>query len=63
MRAALLTKHKSVAIINNFADPTKTSEELKLSGAINLKIFLETKSSAEDEIKSHNAKNVAIPGK
>lgn len=41
IRAALLTKHKSVALINNFADPMKTCHELELSGAINLKSLVE----------------------
>lgn len=55
IRAALLTKHKSVALVNNFADPEKTTRELELSGAINLKSLLEphrsTKTNQSKETK------------
>lgn len=56
IRAALLTKHKSVALVNNFADPVKTSQELELSGAINLKSLVEQKHPIvpEDELNFTN---------
>lgn len=58
MRAALLTKHKSVALVNNFADPGKTSHELELSGAINLKSLLEQSDLIkEDEMVLRNNRN------
>lgn len=57
MRAALLTKHKSVALVNNFADPSKTSQELELSGAINLKSLVEQKHQVEEEDQMNFTKN------
>lgn len=63
IRAALLTKHKSVAVVNNFADPEKTSQELEVSGAINLKSLLEKNVPVVDEIKTKKAENISIPGK
>lgn len=55
IRVALLTKHKSVALVNNFADPVKTSRELELSGAIDLKSLLERKDQiVEDEMNFTN---------
>lgn len=67
IRAALLTKHKSVALVNNYGDPEKIIQELKLSGAFNLKSLIEQKNLvAVDEmssVKSHNVQAEFIPGK
>lgn len=49
IRAALLTKHKSVALVNNFADPRKTCQEMELSGATNLKSLVEQKGVVEED--------------
>lgn len=58
IRAALLTKHKSVALVNNFADPAKTSQELETSGAINLKsLVVEQKDLDEIEPVKYGTKN------
>lgn len=43
IRAALLTKHKSVALVNNFADPAKICQDLEVSGAFNLRSLFERK--------------------
>ncbi|XP_054744956.1 5-methylcytosine rRNA methyltransferase NSUN4 [Anastrepha obliqua] len=37
IRAALLTEHKYIALINNFGDTDKTSIGMKLDGALNIK--------------------------
>lgn len=39
MRAALLTEHKYVALVNNFAEPEKTREILEQNGAINVRLI------------------------
>lgn len=41
IRAALLTEHKYVALVNNFADTEKTKEALELKGAINIRLIYE----------------------
>lgn len=67
IRAALLTKHKSVALVNNFADPVKTSNELELSGAINLKSLVEQKELVEHKeqvnLTTNRNNDDVIPGK
>ncbi|KAG4067910.1 hypothetical protein HA402_010596 [Bradysia odoriphaga] len=56
IRVALLTKHKSVALVNNFADPTKICRELEVSGAFNLKSLFERK----DPIVSNQMNNTEL---
>ncbi len=58
IRAALLTKNKSVALVNNFADPEETSQELELSGAINLRSLIEQKQTEANEEASTKGHHV-----
>lgn len=41
IRAALLTEHKYVALINNFCDREHTKEQLEQNGAINIRLIYE----------------------
>lgn len=55
IRAALLSKHKSVALVNNFADPRRIGQELEASGALNLKSLLEQKDPVVVTNQTNNA--------
>lgn len=41
IRAALLTEHKYVALVNNFCDRDRTKEQLEQNGALNIRIIYE----------------------
>lgn len=41
IRAALLTEHKYVALVNNFCDSQRTKQQLEENGAINIRIIYE----------------------
>ncbi|XP_014086434.1 5-methylcytosine rRNA methyltransferase NSUN4 isoform X1 [Bactrocera oleae] len=40
IRAALLTEHKYVAVVNNFGDADKTCDVMELNGALNIKSLI-----------------------
>lgn len=41
IRAALLTEHKYVALVNNYGDAEKTRQDLELKGAVNVRLIYE----------------------
>ncbi|TMW54898.1 hypothetical protein DOY81_000131 [Sarcophaga bullata] len=41
MRAAMLTEHKYIAMVNNFGDPERTCSQLEMDGAINVKSLVQ----------------------
>lgn len=48
MRAALLTEHKYVAMVNNFGDTEQTCSMLELDGAINIKSLIQLAMEREE---------------
>ncbi|XP_064551436.1 5-methylcytosine rRNA methyltransferase NSUN4 [Drosophila montana] len=48
MRAALLTEHKYVAMVNNFGDTEQTCSMLELDGAINIKSLIQLAREREE---------------
>ncbi|KAH8263501.1 hypothetical protein KR044_010006 [Drosophila immigrans] len=54
MRAALLTEHKYVAMVNNFGDTEQTCSMLEMDGAINIKSLISlAQERQENETESH----------
>ncbi|KAH8411986.1 hypothetical protein KR222_004767 [Zaprionus bogoriensis] len=49
MRAALLTEHKYVAMVNNFGDTEQTCSMLELDGAINIKSLIQLARERREE--------------
>lgn len=52
IRAALLTEHKFAAIVNNFGEPDKISENIESKGAINVRQIFETFYDKKSEEKA-----------
>ncbi|KAH8297987.1 hypothetical protein KR018_003956 [Drosophila ironensis] len=67
MRAALLTRHKYIALVNNFGDTEQTCSMLEMDGAINLKSLIglaqERQSNAHEETPVQGQSRHEIEGK
>lgn len=55
IRAALLTEHKYVALVNNFGDAETTKTELESNGAVNVRLIYEN--FIEESLIKQNAEN------
>ncbi|XP_017107016.2 uncharacterized protein [Drosophila bipectinata] len=59
MRAALLTRHKYIALVNNFGDTEQTSSMLEMDGAINMKSLINL---AQDRLKESSNEPMPAQG-
>ncbi|XP_068140448.1 5-methylcytosine rRNA methyltransferase NSUN4 [Drosophila tropicalis] len=51
MRAALLTEHKYIAMVNNFGDTEQTCSMLEMDGAINIKSLIHLAQERESQVQ------------
>ncbi|KAH8240610.1 hypothetical protein KR026_001661 [Drosophila bipectinata] len=59
MRAALLTRHKYIALVNNFGDTEQTCSMLEMDGAINMKSLINL---AQDRLKESSNEPMPAQG-
>jgi len=58
LRLALLSPHKYIAIVNNFGNPEKVSQELEWSGAMNIRKTVEAYAQTVGKGSPDRTKNI-----